>query len=357
MAVNDWMLGYPVNYTIQGDLTMEAIYKHIQELNKIYGHLNYIRVNTEGGASIAISGFAPTPDDLPTSGVEVNTVYITNGDTYNLYVWNGTSWNKLDLQGLPISTTEVPGLTQLGTLAGVRSDIPSPSRVITEEILANYASSGGQGVPSGTIVMWWGNKQNVPAGWAFCDGSSGTPDLRNKFAKCVGDAKDVGGATGGSANTTLVEANLPVHRHSVSISVTSTGQASGHSHSLSSTSHSHSVNLSAANGGSHYHPLQGPAIITPSRWAGVTVVTHMSTGSAVINCSDPGISEYTNTAGAHAHTVQGSTAVATISGSTSGGTGTISVSGTVQGNTGNVGNGTAFSNEPLFMELLYIMKL
>ncbi|UCG71206.1 MAG: tail fiber protein, partial [Thermoplasmata archaeon] len=31
-------------------------------------------------------------------------------------------------------------------------------------------------VPSGTIVMW--NGTVIPNGWALCDGTNGTPDLR-----------------------------------------------------------------------------------------------------------------------------------------------------------------------------------
>lgn len=36
-------------------------------------------------------------------------------------------------------------------------------------------------VPSGTIVMFHGDEQNIPKGWQICDGSNGTPDLRDKF--------------------------------------------------------------------------------------------------------------------------------------------------------------------------------
>ncbi|MCK5601717.1 tail fiber protein, partial [Candidatus Pacearchaeota archaeon] len=33
----------------------------------------------------------------------------------------------------------------------------------------------------GMIVMWSGINTNVPDGWAICDGTNGTPDLRNRF--------------------------------------------------------------------------------------------------------------------------------------------------------------------------------
>jgi microcystin-dependent protein len=40
--------------------------------------------------------------------------------------------------------------------------------------------TGGQFV-AGQIIMWSGKKQLIPRGWAFCDGTRGTPDLAAKF--------------------------------------------------------------------------------------------------------------------------------------------------------------------------------
>jgi hypothetical protein len=56
-------------------------------------------------------------------------------------------------------------------------------------------------VPSGVICMWHGTLASIPAGWALCDGSSGTPDLREKFV--VGTRHGVNpGTTGGAKNKT-----------------------------------------------------------------------------------------------------------------------------------------------------------
>ena len=56
--------------------------------------------------------------------------------------------------------------------------------------------SGLSGVPQGSIVLW--GKETVPSGWAICDGTNGTPDLRNNFVIGAGDTyalDDTGGAT------------------------------------------------------------------------------------------------------------------------------------------------------------------
>ncbi|HVP22294.1 MAG TPA: hypothetical protein VMS77_00115 [Conexivisphaerales archaeon] len=53
----------------------------------------------------------------------------------------------------------------------------------------------------GIIVMWSGPRADIPEGWALCDGTNGTPDLRDRFILSVSDGEEAGG-TGGSADYT-----------------------------------------------------------------------------------------------------------------------------------------------------------
>lgn len=55
------------------------------------------------------------------------------------------------------------------------------------------------GLASGTIVLWSGSIATIPAGWVLCDGTHGTPDLRNRFIVGAGDTYAVG-ANGGFAS-------------------------------------------------------------------------------------------------------------------------------------------------------------
>jgi len=84
-------------------------------------------------------------------------------------------------------------------------------------------------VPKGAIVMWSGSFDSIPAGWVLCDGTSGTPDLRNKFVLGATVSGDVG-TTGGSHNHTLTISELPSHTH------TGTSNSSGVSLSFTGTS-------------------------------------------------------------------------------------------------------------------------
>ena len=70
-------------------------------------------------------------------------------------------------------------------------------------------------LPKGTIVAY--NLSNAPKGWTLCDGSNGSPDLRNKFI--LGGGYRGVGTTGGEENVALTEGQMPQHYHSV----TSTG--------------------------------------------------------------------------------------------------------------------------------------
>jgi len=73
-------------------------------------------------------------------------------------------------------------------------------------------SGGSASIPSGVIVMWSGLLANIPPGWALCDGTMGTPDLRDKFIYGV-SALEEPGATGGASTYSLTVAQLPAHTH------------------------------------------------------------------------------------------------------------------------------------------------
>ena len=115
-------------------------------------------------------------------------------------------------------------------------------------------------VPPGAIIMWSGSINDIPVGWALCDGSNGTPDLRDRFIVGAGGAYNPGN-TGGAESVTLTVAQMPQHSHGASSSSAgshthsiSTSSAGEHSHSASSSltgSHTHDIGTSSA--GSHTH--------------------------------------------------------------------------------------------------------
>ena len=63
-------------------------------------------------------------------------------------------------------------------------------------------------LPKGIIVSWYGSIEEIPKGWALCDGNNTTPDLRNRFIIGGGDKYDIG-QKGGSSFIVLDKSNFP----------------------------------------------------------------------------------------------------------------------------------------------------
>lgn len=54
---------------------------------------------------------------------------------------------------------------------------------------------------AGIIVMWHGTLAHIPPGWTLCDGTFGTPDLRERFIRGTPDGVDPGDLGGDSDHT------------------------------------------------------------------------------------------------------------------------------------------------------------
>lgn len=131
-------------------------------------------------------------------------------------------------------------------------------------------------VPSGMILLWSGSVGSIPSGYYLCDGSNGTPDLRNRFLVGAGDAYAVN-ATGGSADAIVVS-----HTHTATSVVTD----AGHNHTVTVSNQS-SQNGTVSGGGSL--PATGGATLTTSTaTTGVTVATtNSTTGTSGTNANLP----------------------------------------------------------------------
>jgi len=78
-------------------------------------------------------------------------------------------------------------------------------------------------IPKGAITMWSEDQTTIPSCWCFCDGASGTPDLRCRFVQ----GGETPGGTGGSITNTLSIMHMPKHKHM--FTTTTNGK---HSHKL-----------------------------------------------------------------------------------------------------------------------------
>lgn len=74
------------------------------------------------------------------------------------------------------------------------------------------ASLEASDIPDGSIIPWYGNLKEIPDGWHLCDGSSGTPDLRDRFIVGAGSVYNLGDI-GGQESVKLEASEQPNHYH------------------------------------------------------------------------------------------------------------------------------------------------
>jgi microcystin-dependent protein len=77
------------------------------------------------------------------------------------------------------------------------------------QVAAGSSFIGAGTIPVGGIIMWSGSIASIPTGWALCNGSSGTPDLRDRFIVGAGSNYSVAGV-GGTTDSVVV-----AHTHNV----------------------------------------------------------------------------------------------------------------------------------------------
>lgn len=148
-------------------------------------------------------------------------------------------------------------------------------------------------VPKGTIAMFNGS-QEIPEGWAICDGTNGTPNLVGKFIKGVGTLGEIG-ANQSELNENnelvLTQQHLPEHTHP-------------HTHSLKDVTTDSSGELSVDLVYSDYNwgiDSYSSSVITSVSGEGVT-----STSGSVSGISSIHTQGGSAVGGDHSHTISGS---------------------------------------------------
>lgn len=179
-------------------------------------------------------------------------------------------------------------------------NIPQSAVTGLEDALSDIDDELVEASPSGIIVMWSGSVANVPTGWALCDGSNGTPDLRDRFIVGAGDSYNPDD-TGGSDAVALSEGDIPSHRHGDGSYATTHTDLGSHNHGSGSYNTTHD--------GTHEHELE----ITEHTSTGGKSHDHagsasrlarsMSTGAHPVNTFES--IHFSRTNGNHEHDMQG----------------------------------------------------
>lgn len=270
-----------------------------------------------------------------------------NASAKVLYVWDGSGWDALSTSASPVFTGVVDANTfkvinvadatnptdavnlrtadaryvalSGGTMTGPLnlSGAPTnPAHAATKSYVDNTASAAALSVstfPIGGIIMWSNLAGAVPTGWHLCDGTGGTPDLRDKFVIAAGTAH-VAGDTGGNANATVVS-----HTHTFATTTDGSG------------AHSHTGSTDVAP--DHTHGYQHSSVsVTAYTTGGPNAYTGGALGADV-----------TDAAGTHSH------AITTVTGGVH--------THTLNGTTNTAGTSGANANLPPYFALAFIMKI
>jgi len=255
------------------------------------------RVTVTGGTGITVTGTSAYTVALTTP------VAVANGGT-GVTTSTGTGSVVLSaspaLTGVPTAPTAA-----LGT---------STTQMATTAFVAN-AIAAIVSIPAGVILMWSGSEASIPAGWVLCNGTSGTPDLRNRFIVGAGTGSSYAvGATGGADSITLSTSQIPSHTHTFSATTGNMSANSTHSHTISDPGHTHSASTGSNQG----------AVLGAGGSYDWYTPAGTNTGSSATGISVNSASTQ------HTHTVSGTTDAA--------------------------GSGGSHENRPPYYALCYIMK-
>ena len=102
--------------------------------------------------------------------------------------------------------------------------------------------------PIGGIIPYFGEIKNIPSGWKICDGTDGTPNLKDRFI--LGRSKDYEiNNRGGESTVKLIKENMPKHDHKYSPRNISYGNTHNHMYYDAWTTFSSDSNLAKASKG------------------------------------------------------------------------------------------------------------
>lgn len=164
-----------------------------------------------------------------------------------------TEFNALQTAVNSKANSISPAFTGTPTAPTAASGTNTTQLATTEFVTAAVTAS----FPAGGIIIWSGSAAAIPTGWLLCNGSSSTPDLRNRFVVGAGSTYAVG-ATGGSADAVVVS----------------------HTHTLTDPGHNHTVSVAnqgnqngSVSGGGSMPTTAGATLTTATASTGITLAT------------------------------------------------------------------------------------
>ena len=153
------------------------------------------------------TAIAPTPVPLQEGGNPKSIVTLDSFKQLAIYT----------LEELGLSFTEDgfieidKGDNSLSSVGFVKQQLDALKQEIIGMIPTNEEIYKLSALPRGSIIIW--TSKDIPNGWAICDGTNGTPDMRDKFIVGASNNRDIN-VIGGHATTSISLGGLE-HYHGV----------------------------------------------------------------------------------------------------------------------------------------------
>lgn len=200
-------------HSFTGTIEVPAPLAALQAVNKSYADARYAPLN-----SPVLTG---TPQSTTPAVSDDSTRIATTAWVRDQGYAAGLSGITIQDEGVVTGTTA--GVTTMN-FVGTGVNVTGSGNSVDINIAA-----GAGTIPAGLITMWYGSAVTVPGGWAICDGTNGTPDLRDRFV--VGAGLNYGnGVTGGTTSYTSASAGSHNHTGAVGDTALTVGQLPAHTH-------------------------------------------------------------------------------------------------------------------------------
>lgn len=218
--------------------------------------------------STSVYAAAPTRtyNYVPNSIIDPNENNTNENSLYSYLQVGVDTYAASSITGAAVSASaSIPYISLSLSNSIVNADVSATAAIaysklnVASSITRTDIASGFGLVPTGGIIMWSGTIATIPTGWLLCDGSNGTPDLRNRFvvaanADSGGVAKSTitGSAAQSGGSTTIAQANLPSYNLSMNTNKSNGNPGTQNASVQAATAADSTVTISSGGSGTVY---------------------------------------------------------------------------------------------------------
>ena len=152
---------------------------------------------------------APTPVPLQEGGNPKSIVTLDSFKQLTLYTLEDLGLKFTEDGFLDVDSTD----DSLSSVGFVKQQLDALKQEILDMIPTNDEISRLAALPRGSIIIW--TSKTIPTGWHICDGTAGTPDMRDKFIVGASNKRDINVI--GGASTTSISLEGLEHYHGVGV--------------------------------------------------------------------------------------------------------------------------------------------